>query len=117
MILIIVYTAGRFGPEKIHGYAVVEDAESLHETTHLTYDIVSRIDSLNNLRQQIAEYKTTSRVVHVTNPKGISNLQEYRKWQRHGASALVTSAQVDCSPASYRNSSVRCGEAANGRRL
>ena len=84
MMLIIVYWIGRFGPEKVHGYAIVENAESIHETTYLTYDIVGT-GSLNNLEQQIAEYEASPKAVCVTNPESISNLNEYRKWQRRKA--------------------------------
>lgn len=80
--LFIIYQAGRFGPEKILGYIVAHNAECILETTYLTYDIIGKVNSMGTLAQQIKEYETAPWAVHITNPKSIGSLQDYRKWQR-----------------------------------
>jgi len=81
--LLIVYILGYWGPERILGYIVVKEPfpKCLLDSTHKTWDVIGEAQS--DLRKQIAEYhKTNPRAIRITNPLGIKNTRDFRKWQR-----------------------------------
>lgn len=62
-----VYTTGRFGPERHVGFVIARNAGCIQETTYVTFNISNSLCIPKDF---------------FTNPLGIGNLNEYRKWKK-----------------------------------
>jgi len=79
--LFIIYSSGRWGPEKIFGYIVAKDAGCIRGTTYKVWDVIGEAE--DDLQRQIKEYHEMSpRAVRITNPLGICNTRDFQRWQR-----------------------------------